>query len=60
MDRKDEDVKWAGQEDDSEKLEPELREALGDFKLSVEAWSEAMMSRPRQGNGACTHELELR
>ena len=29
-------------------LEPELREALGNFKASVNAWSEAMMSRPRE------------
>jgi hypothetical protein len=28
-------------------LEPELREALGNFKSSMTAWSEAMMSRPR-------------
>ena len=48
MDRKDEDVKLTGQADDPEKLEPELREALGNFKLSVDAWSEAMISRPRQ------------
>jgi hypothetical protein len=34
--------------EDPEKLEPELREALGDFKLSVDAWSEAMISRPRE------------
>lgn len=29
-------------------MEPELRQALGDFKLSVGAWSEAMMGRPRE------------
>jgi hypothetical protein len=34
--------------DDGESLEPELRQALGDFKASVDAWSEAMMSRPRE------------
>jgi len=47
MNRKDEEVKLPGQANDAEMLEPELREALGDFKLSVEAWGEAMMSRPR-------------
>lgn len=31
-----------------ETLEPELREALGNFKSSVTAWSEGMMSRPRE------------
>lgn len=31
-----------------EALEPELREALGNFKSSVTAWSEAMLSRPRE------------
>jgi len=46
MNRKDEDVKLTGQADNPETLEPELREALGNFKLSVDAWSEAMISRP--------------
>ena len=41
MDRRDEQI-------DELKLEPELREALGNFKSSVDAWSEAMMSRPRE------------
>ena len=31
-----------------EALEPELREALGNFRSSVTAWSEAMMTRPRE------------
>jgi hypothetical protein len=48
MNRKDEDVTLTGQADNPETLEPELHEALGNFKLSVEAWSEAMMSRPRE------------
>jgi len=34
--------------DEEERLEPELREALGNFKASVDAWSETMLSRPRQ------------
>jgi len=29
-------------------LEPELREALSDFKAGITAWSEAMISRPRE------------
>lgn len=49
MNRKDEDVKLTAQEENPEMLEPELRDALGNFKLSVDAWSEAMISRPRQG-----------
>lgn len=31
-----------------DELEPELREALGNFRSSVRAWSEAMMGRPRE------------
>lgn len=31
-----------------EALDPELREALGNFKSNVTAWSNAMLSRPRQ------------
>lgn len=41
MDRRDEETK------EVEALEPELREALGNFKSSVTAWSDAMISRPR-------------
>jgi hypothetical protein len=48
MNRKDQDVNLTGHADDPEKLEPEVREALGNFKLSVDAWSESMMSRPRE------------
>ena len=47
MNRTDENSK-AGRGDDGLELEPELREAIGNFKSSVEAWSEEMMSRPRQ------------
>ena len=42
MNRRDEDAK------ELEVMEPELREALGNFKSSVDAWSEAMTSRPRE------------
>ena len=42
MSRRDEDAK------ELEPLEPELREALGNFKSSVTAWGDAMMSRPRE------------
>jgi len=45
MNRIDENTKPIGA---GEPLEPELREALGNFKSSLTAWSEAMMSRPRE------------
>jgi hypothetical protein len=48
MNRKDEGVNLTGPAGDFEAIEPELREALGDFKLSVDAWSEEMISRPRE------------
>ncbi|HMG87328.1 MAG TPA: hypothetical protein VK574_16470 [Terracidiphilus sp.] len=48
MNRDDEHVKPAGEMERLETLEPELREALGNFKASVDAWSDAMMSRPRE------------
>lgn len=48
MNHKDQNAKLTGQAEDPEELEPELREALSDFKLSVDAWSEAMISRPRE------------
>jgi hypothetical protein len=46
MNRRDEEARPAGAE--SLELEPELRETLGNFKASVDAWSEATMSRPRE------------
>jgi hypothetical protein len=48
MKRKDEDGKLTGQRDGTEMIDPGLREALDNFKSSVDAWSEAMISRPRQ------------
>ena len=42
MNRRDEEA------NELKAMEPELREALGDFKLSVDAWSETMISRPRE------------
>ena len=48
MNRNDQDVNLTGPAGNPDAIEPELREALGDFKLSVEAWSEAMISRPRE------------
>ena len=48
MNHQDQNAKQTGHAEDPEKLEPELREALGDFKLSVDAWSDAMISRPRE------------
>ena len=43
----DEEVKGI-RSDEVEALEPELREALGNFRSSVTAWSEAMVSHPRE------------
>ena len=48
MNRNDENAKPAVELEKLETLEPELREALGNFKASVDAWSDAMMSRPRE------------
>jgi hypothetical protein len=48
MNRKDENLKATGQAENPEKMEPELRKALSDFKLSVDAWSDAIISRPRE------------
>lgn len=47
MNRADENWKLDRGEDGLE-MEPELREAIGNFKSSVEAWSDAALSRPRQ------------
>jgi hypothetical protein len=47
MNRGDEEIKGI-RRDEVEALEPELREALGNFRSSVTAWSEATISRPRE------------
>jgi hypothetical protein len=47
MNYRDEDATGTDQSENLETLEPELREALTNFKVSVDAWSDAMMSRPR-------------
>lgn len=47
MNRTDENPK-PGTADDGLELEPELREAIDNFKSSVDAWSEAMARRPRE------------
>ena len=47
MNHRDENARGM-RSDEAETLEPELREALGNFKASVDAWSESMMSRPRE------------
>ena len=47
MNRTDENPK-AAREDDGLELQPELREAIGNVKSSVDAWSENMLSRPRE------------
>ncbi len=48
MNRNDENGKRSEALEKQETVEPELGEALGNFKASVDAWSEAMMSRPRE------------
>lgn len=51
MNRRDQDAKLMRDDSRSaldETLEPEMRAALGNFRSSVTAWSEAMMSRPRE------------
>jgi hypothetical protein len=48
MNRDDEHANPAAHPENLETMEPELREALGNFKASVDAWSDAMMSRPRR------------
>jgi hypothetical protein len=47
MNRTDENPKLS-RGDDGLELEPELREAIGNFKSSVDAWSDTVMSRPRE------------
>jgi hypothetical protein len=42
----------SGQPDEWEALDPAMKQALGDFKGSVHAWSEAMMNRPRAAHKA--------
>ena len=39
MNHKDENTKLTAQAESLETLEPELREALGNFKASVDSWS---------------------
>ena len=36
-------------------LDPELKQALGDFKASVHAWSEAMYGRPQKAHLTVAH-----
>ena len=55
MNRTDENPK-AAREDDGLELQPELREAIGNFKSSVDAWSENMLSRPREAKEPVRHQ----
>jgi len=57
MNRNEEREKSAVELEKLETLEPELREALGNFKLSVDAWSDAMMSRPREAKAPARTNL---
>jgi hypothetical protein len=47
MKRDDEHVERVDQTADWEMIDPQTREALGNFKASVHAWSENIVSRPR-------------
>lgn len=48
MKHRDENAKPMAAGSEGVELEPALREALGNFKASIDAWSEATMSRPRE------------
>jgi cell division protein FtsB len=58
MNRSDEDAKPM-RVVDLETSEPELHEALGNFRSSVTAWSEAMMSRPREAKAPARANWDL-
>lgn len=55
MNSEQEFAKQAGQREEMEAIDPELRQALGDFKASVHAWSDAMVSRPRTVQQTVVH-----
>jgi hypothetical protein len=46
MTHKDDNANFVRRNDDLE-LEPELRDAIGDFKSSINSWSESALSQPR-------------
>lgn len=47
MNRTNDNPKFVQRNEDLE-LEPELREAIGNFKSSLDAWSDDALSRPRE------------
>jgi cytochrome c-type biogenesis protein CcmH/NrfG len=55
MKRNDEYAGQTNRPSEVEELDPKLREALGNFKASVHAWSDEMVSRPR-----AAHEIAVR
>jgi hypothetical protein len=55
MNSEQEFAKQAGQRADMEVIDPELQQVLGDFKASVHAWSDAMVSRPRTAQLTVAH-----
>ena len=55
MNSKQEFAKQAGQRSQMEAIDPELQQVLGDFKASVHAWSDAMVSRPRTARQTVVH-----
>jgi hypothetical protein len=48
MERNDEILRRTDQAAEGEMLDPKVREAIGNFKANVHAWSDAMVSRPRK------------
>jgi uncharacterized protein HemX len=42
------EIPTLNQKEDGLEMEPELREAIGNFKSSIDAWSDSAISRPRQ------------
>jgi len=58
MNRPDDNLKLARGEDGLA-MEPELREAIGNFKSSVEAWSDSALSRPRKAEAPARANLGL-
>ncbi|MDE3186329.1 MAG: hypothetical protein KGM96_02245 [Acidobacteriota bacterium] len=55
MNSEQERAKQAGQRAEMEAIDPELQQVLGDFKASVHAWSDAMVSRPRAARQTVAH-----
>ncbi len=55
MNSEQEFARQAGQRAEMKEMDPELQQVLGDFKASVHAWSDAMVSRPRVEQQSVAH-----